>query len=99
MVTTLATCLCPSDAQPPVPGYGRINYRFGLGPTPLWAAGDDEPLSLAGPFTVNRVYTAASFTDGLSTTIGTPSGCKETGSRERSNWEATTSICRRPSSQ
>jgi type II secretory pathway pseudopilin PulG len=70
MVTGLSNLLCPSDAQPPVPGYGRVNYRFGLGPTPLWASGPNSPLSLAGPFTTNQVYPAASFTDGLSTTVG-----------------------------
>jgi prepilin-type N-terminal cleavage/methylation domain-containing protein len=70
MVTSLANLLCPSDTQPPVPGYGRANYRFSLGPTPLWAAGNDYALSLAGPFTVNAVYSAASFTDGLSRTVG-----------------------------
>jgi hypothetical protein len=70
MVTGLATVLCPSDVQPPVQGYGRVNYRFSLGPTPLWAAGADYAPSLAGPFTVTQAYSPASFTDGLSTTVG-----------------------------
>jgi prepilin-type N-terminal cleavage/methylation domain-containing protein/prepilin-type processing-associated H-X9-DG protein len=70
MATSLPTLLCPSDAQPPVHGYGRANYRFSLGPTPLWAAGDYDPMSLAGPFNVWAAYSAASFTDGLSRTVG-----------------------------
>jgi prepilin-type N-terminal cleavage/methylation domain-containing protein/prepilin-type processing-associated H-X9-DG protein len=70
MVTSLASFLCPSDIQPPVPGYGRVNYRFSLGPTPLWAAGSVYPPSLSGPFNVIQAYSAASFTDGLSNTAG-----------------------------
>ncbi len=70
MVASPGIFLCPSDVQPPVPGYGRVNYRFNLGPTPLWAAGPDYPASLTGAFTVNVVYPTASFTDGLSTTVG-----------------------------
>ena len=70
MTTSLGNLLCPSDAQPAVPGFGRVNYRFSLGPTPLWAAGDDYMPSRSGPFTVNVVYSPASFTDGLSATVG-----------------------------
>jgi prepilin-type N-terminal cleavage/methylation domain-containing protein len=70
MLTSPGNFLCPSDVQPPVPGYGRVNYRFSLGPTPLWAAGAYDPLSMAGPFTVIQSYSAGSFTDGLSTTVG-----------------------------
>ena len=70
MKTSLAILLCPSDLQPPVPGYGRANDRFNLGPTPIWAPASDYPLSMAGPFTVHVVYPPAAFTDGLSTTVG-----------------------------
>jgi prepilin-type N-terminal cleavage/methylation domain-containing protein len=70
MTTSLEALLCPSDVQPPVAGYGRANYRFSLGPTPLWASGDYYPLSAAGPFTVSVVYSPAAFTDGLSATVG-----------------------------
>ena len=70
MVTRIANFLCPSDTQPPVQGFGRVNYRFNLGPTPLWAAVPYDAMSLAGAFTVNSVHSAASFTDGLSTTAG-----------------------------
>jgi prepilin-type N-terminal cleavage/methylation domain-containing protein/prepilin-type processing-associated H-X9-DG protein len=70
MKTGIGLFLCPSDIQPAVPGYGRVNYRFNLGPTPLFAAGSYYPLSLAGPFTVHVVYSPADFTDGLSATVG-----------------------------
>jgi prepilin-type N-terminal cleavage/methylation domain-containing protein/prepilin-type processing-associated H-X9-DG protein len=70
MKTTLGNLLCPSDIQPPVPGYGRVNYRFSLGPTPIWSPGGFYPLSQAGPFTVHVVYSPAAFTDGLSVTVG-----------------------------
>jgi prepilin-type N-terminal cleavage/methylation domain-containing protein/prepilin-type processing-associated H-X9-DG protein len=70
MKTSLGFLLCPSDVQPPVPGFGRVNYRFCLGPTPIWAPGSFYPLSQSGPFTVHLVYPPAAFTDGLSTTVG-----------------------------
>ncbi len=70
MRTSLGNLLCPSDIQPPVSGYGRINYRFSIGPSPIIAAGTSVPLSQAGPFTVHVVYSPAAFTDGLSTTVG-----------------------------
>lgn len=37
MQVSLGQCVCPSDSEPPVPGYGRANYRFSLGPTHRWA--------------------------------------------------------------
>jgi type II secretory pathway pseudopilin PulG len=70
MKWNLATFVCPSDFEPTVPGYGRVNYRFSLGPTPLWAPSSAYPLSSSGAFTVNLVYAPASFTDGLSATVG-----------------------------
>ena len=70
MTTSLGNLLCPSDVQPPVTGYGRVNYRFSLGPTPLWVGGSFYPLSQAGAFTVLVVYSPADFTDGLSATVG-----------------------------
>jgi prepilin-type N-terminal cleavage/methylation domain-containing protein/prepilin-type processing-associated H-X9-DG protein len=69
MQTTLAGVLCPSDTQPPIRGYGRVNYRFSLGPTPIWAAGLD-PVVSSGPFTIQAVYSPADFRDGLSATVG-----------------------------
>jgi len=70
MTTSLGNLWCPSDVQPPVPGYGRVNYRFNLGPTPLWVGGNYYPLSQAGAFTVPVVYSPADFADGLSATVG-----------------------------
>jgi prepilin-type N-terminal cleavage/methylation domain-containing protein/prepilin-type processing-associated H-X9-DG protein len=66
----LGVCLCPSDSTPPVTGYGRVNYRFNLGPTYRWAPDQLFPGSFSGPFTVHYVYTPADFRDGLSNTIG-----------------------------
>jgi hypothetical protein len=70
MKVGLGVCLCPSDRQPPVPGYGRVNYRFSLGPTHRWAPGAPFPESATGPVTVHYVYTPADFRDGLSNTVG-----------------------------
>jgi prepilin-type N-terminal cleavage/methylation domain-containing protein len=66
----LGALLCPSDLQPPVPGFGRVNYRFSIGPAPNFAPGSSHPLSLQGPFTVHVAYAPAAFTDGLSATVG-----------------------------
>jgi hypothetical protein len=70
MSTTIGGFLCPSDGPSPVAGYGRVNYRFSVGPTPWFAPGDDAPDSLSGPFSVHMVYHAADFRDGLSQTVG-----------------------------
>jgi hypothetical protein len=70
MSVSIGTLLCPSDTQPSVSGYGRVNYRFDIGPTPLWAAGSYYPPSESGPFTVHVVYSPAAFLDGLSATVG-----------------------------
>ncbi len=70
MDTSLNGLLCPSDIQPSVPGYARVNYRFNIGPSPLFVPNDGSPLSFAGPFTIFFNYSPAAFTDGLSTTVG-----------------------------
>jgi prepilin-type N-terminal cleavage/methylation domain-containing protein/prepilin-type processing-associated H-X9-DG protein len=70
MLVGIETFLCPADAAPSVPGYGRSSYRFGLGPTPWEAPIDDRPGSYAGPFSVHRYYGPADFADGLSQTVG-----------------------------
>ncbi len=62
--------LCPSDAQSPVSGYGRVNYRFNLGPGPWFAPAPSKEAAWDGPFTTHRTYTPAAFTDGLSQTVG-----------------------------
>ncbi len=86
MKTTLGTLLCPSDSQPPVPGFGRVNYRFSLGPSPVWAAGSSVPLSQVGPFTVHLVYSPAAFTDGLSTTVGVSERLEGNWTKRRFKW-------------
>ncbi len=70
MTTVLGSVLCPSDGQPPVSGFGRVNYRFNTGPTALWVPGSYYPLSESGPFTVHAAYPPSAFTDGLSSTVG-----------------------------
>jgi prepilin-type N-terminal cleavage/methylation domain-containing protein/prepilin-type processing-associated H-X9-DG protein len=70
MTTALEVLLCPSDMQPPVLGYARVNYRVSVGPSHYWAPDERVSSSWAGPFTVHRVYTAADFADGLSNTAG-----------------------------
>jgi prepilin-type processing-associated H-X9-DG protein len=70
MTTSLETLLCPSDIQPPVRGFGRVNYRVNVGPSQYWAPDERVPSSWGGAFTVHRVYSAADFPDGLSNTVG-----------------------------
>ncbi len=70
MRNTLAIALCPSDTVVPVPGYGRTNYRFCLGPTPFFTYVPGYPMSDAGPFSMRKILVPANFTDGLSHTIG-----------------------------
>ena len=43
MTVSLSIHLCPADIQPPVSGYGRVNYRFNLGPTHRWAPAERLP--------------------------------------------------------
>jgi prepilin-type N-terminal cleavage/methylation domain-containing protein/prepilin-type processing-associated H-X9-DG protein len=69
LVTSVALFLCPSDPPPPVPGYGRVNYRFCLGPGFYFSPAADAPGSFDGPFTVFRAYGPADFLDGLSQTV------------------------------
>jgi prepilin-type processing-associated H-X9-DG protein len=70
MSASVSAFLCPSDGLPPVPGYGRVNYRFNLGPAPWFAPWPLKEQAWDGPFTTHRTYTPASFTDGLSQTVG-----------------------------
>ncbi len=86
METDIGCLLCPSDAQPAVQGYGRANYRFNIGPTPLWAAGNYYPLSESGPFTVHVVYSPADFLDGLSATVGVSERLEGDWTRGRFKW-------------
>ncbi len=71
MNTRIDGFLCPSDGPASVvPGFGRVNYRFGTGPSPWTAPGDIYPDSWSGAFSAHRFYRPADFTDGLSQTIG-----------------------------
>ncbi len=80
MVTSVDAFLCPSESSAAVPGYGRVNYRFNLGPTPWKAASDLVLESWTGPFTSHRFYRTSDFTDGLSNTIGV-------SERLQGNWD------------
>ncbi len=68
MSAGVSTFLCPSDARPPVDGYGRNNYRFSVGPTS--ACFPQGESSAGGAFTSVQCYSAAHFLDGLSQTVG-----------------------------
>lgn len=70
MRTSFALFLCPSDPDSPVRGYGRVNYRFSTGPSPLQSPGNDHPNTWSGAFTVHVSHAPSDFPDGLSTTIG-----------------------------
>ncbi len=70
MTTAISFLLCPSDPSDSPRGYGRVNYRFNIGPTPWYSSGANVPRSLSGPFTVHRFYRTADFADGLSQTAG-----------------------------
>ena len=61
--------VCPSDIEPHVPGYGRVTYRFNVGPGPWDAPAPLKQAAWEGPFTTHRFYQPAAFTDGLSQTI------------------------------
>ncbi len=71
MIVSVGLFLCPSDPPSPVDGYGRVNYRFNVGPTPWLAPGSEDSAPWSGPFTSHRFYRPADFQDGLSQTVGT----------------------------
>jgi len=70
LVTTIDLFLCPSDGPPPVAGYGRVNYRFNMGPTPLVTGITTTPGWADGPFSTGPFRGPSDFRDGLSNTIG-----------------------------
>ena len=70
MLAQLDTLLCPSDPASSPPGYGRVNYRFNVGPSPWFLPGNYDPDSWVGAFTTQKTYGPADFTDGLSNTVG-----------------------------
>jgi hypothetical protein len=84
--------VCPSDVVRGPFGFGRVNYRFNLGPSP-WDSSADTVLGSSGPFTTHRCYGPADFADGLSQTIGVSERIKgdwREGSRYRGDYLLTT---------
>jgi prepilin-type N-terminal cleavage/methylation domain-containing protein/prepilin-type processing-associated H-X9-DG protein len=70
MTTRVGMFVCPSDATASVPGYGRVNYRFNIGPVTNLAM-SNSPLYNVGAFVIAANFTPADFPDGLSATSGT----------------------------
>jgi prepilin-type processing-associated H-X9-DG protein len=68
--TTVSLFLCPSDRTVPVPGYGRVTYRFDAGPTAWISPGPSMPRVASGPFTMHEFRTVAQMGDGLSNIVG-----------------------------
>lgn len=69
--TSVELFLCPADDGPPVAGFGRVNYRFNVGPipwiSPNYLVNSDH---MSGPFTMHAFYRPSDFPDGLSNTVG-----------------------------
>lgn len=70
MIVGVANFLCPSDPTASPAGYGRVSYRFNLGPTHLWSPSNSNPASWDGPFTVHNCHRSSDFRDGLSQAAG-----------------------------
>jgi type II secretory pathway pseudopilin PulG len=75
MQSSISLLLCPSDSEPSLPGYGRVNYRVSLGMRMMMSDGtsagsDRTGEQLSGPFATGFVRATSDFSDGLSNTIG-----------------------------
>jgi hypothetical protein len=70
MTTRVGLFLCPSDPAQSPPGYGRVNYRFSIGPTAWEGNSIAQPETWAGAFAVLHAFEPSDFSDGLSATIG-----------------------------
>jgi len=73
MTTSVSTFICPSDGGASVGGYGRVNYRFNLGPNTMLSTRVSTNLTNAvtdGPFPIGTALRASDFVDGLTHTIG-----------------------------
>lgn len=70
MLQSRAGFICPSDYADIVAGYGRVNYRFSLGPTPMTPPNPENPLTATGAFTSHRFYRLQDFKRGLSAVVG-----------------------------
>ena len=71
MKTSVSIFLCPGDPSPSPDGYGRVNYRFNIGPSPMdFFTSPNTSDTLSGPFSFFYFYRPRDFLDGLSNTIG-----------------------------
>lgn len=71
MTAAVSSFVCPSDGGPAVRGYGRVNYRFSLGPaTMLSTHVPTDRGAISGAFPPGLALRAGDFPDGLSSTIG-----------------------------
>jgi len=84
MTTSVGLFICPSESARSLPGYGRVNYRFSLGPSPWFAPAQLKQGAWDGPFTSHEFHAPSSFTDGLSQTIGVSERLQ--GSWIEGNW-------------
>jgi prepilin-type N-terminal cleavage/methylation domain-containing protein/prepilin-type processing-associated H-X9-DG protein len=69
MTTRVGLFLCPSDITSSVPGYGRANYRFNVGPVTNHGS-SMGPRGNMGPFSVGDNHFLSGYPDGLSSTAG-----------------------------
>jgi prepilin-type processing-associated H-X9-DG protein len=69
MTTRAGLFLCPSDVTSPVPGYGRANYRFNVGPV-INLGASMGPQGNMGPFSMGDNHFVSGYPDGLSSTAG-----------------------------
>ena len=75
MSTRLAVFVCPSDVGSPVPGYGRVNYRFSLGVATMFASQSPGTPNMTSQVNYGAFYPwlslrSSDFPDGLSSTVG-----------------------------
>ncbi len=71
MKTSVSLFLCPADPSPSPEGYGRVNYRFNTGPSPMiFFPTPSTSVTFSGPFSWIYFFGPRDFLDGLSNTIG-----------------------------
>jgi prepilin-type N-terminal cleavage/methylation domain-containing protein len=74
MQVSLSIFVCPSDSAAVVGGYGRVNYRFAIGPDTMMTIPERKGATSASPtsgsFPPGYALQPADFTDGLSNTVG-----------------------------
>jgi prepilin-type N-terminal cleavage/methylation domain-containing protein len=69
-LSSVGSFLCPSDDGRIIDGYGRVNYRFSIGPVPWISPDYQDADDWSGAFTMHAFYGVAAFPDGLSNTVG-----------------------------